>query len=201
MRRDTAAPHFEQVPFRGMRLLAVDGVLRIAIWRIMFWGVRCVPGSLLVLGGSWRLVKTMQKIDAETLPKSSKKGLDGVQNHEKWIPNPCKILKKSSWGCPLGALWRQVGASETRPGGAYPILIFSSAFWRHLADLGRHFGPSWLPKGSQNHSFLAWNLKKMRKRAPKNDARKNMKFRLIFDAKMGGPDRWLQSSRSMLVAF
>jgi hypothetical protein len=29
----------------------------------------------------------------------------------------------------------------------------------------------------------------MRKRAPKNDPRKNMKFRFIFDAKMGGPDR------------
>ena len=36
MRRDTAAPHFERVPFCEVRLLAVDGVLRIAIWRIMF---------------------------------------------------------------------------------------------------------------------------------------------------------------------
>jgi len=29
----------------------------------------------------------------------------------------------------------------------------------------------------------------MRKRVPENDASKNMKFRLIFDAKMGSPDR------------
>ena len=33
----------------------------------------------------------------------------------------------------------------------------------------------------------------MRKRGPENDARKNMKFRLILDAKMRDPDRWLQS--------
>lgn len=36
MRRDTAAPHFEQVPFRGMRLFEVDCVMRNDNSSVMF---------------------------------------------------------------------------------------------------------------------------------------------------------------------
>jgi hypothetical protein len=50
-----------------------------------------VPGSLLVLGGSWRLVKTTQKIIRETLAKSSKKCLEGY----KITKNGDKIYAKS----------------------------------------------------------------------------------------------------------
>ena len=64
-------------------------------------------GSLLVLGGSWRLVKTMQKIDADILVKSSNKRLE----ESKIVKKGCKIhaqsIKKDRWdalgdvGCPL----------------------------------------------------------------------------------------------------
>jgi hypothetical protein len=46
------------------------------------------------------------------------------------------------------------------------------AFWRHLGDLGRHFGPSWLPKGSQNHTFLHNILQKVKKWRHRNDTKK-----------------------------
>ena len=36
MRRDTAAPHFEQMPFRGMRLFEVDCIVRNANSIFMF---------------------------------------------------------------------------------------------------------------------------------------------------------------------
>ena len=42
------------VPFCGLRFVAVDSFLRIAILRLVSREVRCVPGSLLVLGGSLR---------------------------------------------------------------------------------------------------------------------------------------------------
>jgi len=58
-----------------------------------------------------------------------------------------------------------------------PLSGFWMPFWTRLA-----------PKGVPKSDFLASNLEKIRKRHPKNDARKNIKCRLIFDAKMGGPD-------------
>jgi hypothetical protein len=81
-----------------------------------------VRGSLLVLGGSWRLVKTMQQIDAEILVKSSNKRLE----ESKIVKNGRKIHAKSlkndrgdalgDLGCPLDV---QVGGGTSkseRPG-------------------------------------------------------------------------------------
>ena len=42
-----------------------------------------------------------------------------------------------------------------------------SDYWRHLCDFGRHFGPSWAPRGSQNRAFWyqdAPRCQKMRSR-------------------------------------
>ena len=57
MRRDTAGPHFEQVPFRGMGLFEDDCVVRNPNSIFMFEETVCLPGSVLVLCGSWRLAK------------------------------------------------------------------------------------------------------------------------------------------------
>ena len=65
MRRDTAAPPpFVVVPFREVRLLAVDGILRIVIWRSVCCGNRLrawfFAGSWLVLGGPGRFLATCE---------------------------------------------------------------------------------------------------------------------------------------------
>jgi len=102
-----------------------------------------VPGSLLVLGGFWRLVKTMHKIDVESLAKS-------CQNASKFDQNGTHERSESGLGSRLF-----VGHAKTlRIGQNW------EAFWRHLADFGRDFGPSWLAKGSQNHPFWHKILKK-----------------------------------------
>ena len=57
MRRDTAAPRFVQVPFRGMRFLAVGGIIWNAVSCFVFLIFVCVPCSVLVLavlGGSFQ---------------------------------------------------------------------------------------------------------------------------------------------------
>ena len=70
MRRDTAAPLFEQVPFRGMRLFEVACVVGNANSTLCVEGTVCVPGSVLVLGGSfWKL---FCKISADLFPKCLK---------------------------------------------------------------------------------------------------------------------------------
>ena len=97
-----------------------------------------------------------------------------------------------------GALWKRCWKSVRETASArlricricVPLGGFWMPFWTQLA-----------PKGIPKAHFLAQNLEKLRKYIPKNDARKNMKFRRFFDAKMGSPDGWLQSSRSMLVPF
>ena len=56
MRRDTAAPRFVQVPFRGMRFLAVGGIIWNVVSCFEFSIFVCVPCSVLVLGGPWRFL-------------------------------------------------------------------------------------------------------------------------------------------------
>ena len=53
MRRDTAAPRFVQVPFRGVRFFAVGGIIWNAVSCFVFFIFVCVLCSVLVLGGSW----------------------------------------------------------------------------------------------------------------------------------------------------
>jgi hypothetical protein len=54
-------------------------------------------------------------------------------------------------------------------------MIFS-AFWRHLGDFGRHFGPHWVPKGVPKSHIFAENQHKMRKNEIQEGVWKNMKF-------------------------
>ena len=80
MRRDTAAPCFEQVPFRAMRLLAVESVVRIAIWRIMFRGVRCVLVSVLVLGWFLASCEIKAQLDPETMRNVARNVPESMNN-------------------------------------------------------------------------------------------------------------------------
>ena len=53
---------------------------------------------------------------------------------------------------------------------------FFRAFWRHLADLGCHFGPSWIPRGVQKSCFWVSGWKNYEKRVSENETRKNIKI-------------------------
>ena len=77
-----------------------------------------------------------------------------------------------------------------RSGGAQCGTVFQicSRLGRHLADFGRHLGPSWVPKRVPKSHFWRKVRPKIEKMTPENDARKNIKFKLIFEPKMGGPD-------------
>ena len=69
---------------------------------------------------------------------------------------PWKIIL-GRLGCPFDV---QVGGGTPKSEHG---LCFLGAFGRHLADFGRHLGPSWVPKGSQNPPFLHKISKKVRK--------------------------------------
>ncbi len=53
MRRDTAAPHFGDVPFWGSRFVAVDCVLRMVILGLVSLGLRLCAWFF---AGSWRVL-------------------------------------------------------------------------------------------------------------------------------------------------
>ena len=144
MRRDTAAPQFWKVPFCGLRLFAVDGVLRIAILRLVSRGVRFCAWffacSLLVLGGFLArrfvtcnfddlqmCVRNYAKSDAKIIENRSGMVPKSVQNRPKWCPGAPRT-------CNVQRATRQ-GAK-----GSVPHTDFAD-FWRHLDDFGRQWGP------------------------------------------------------------
>ena len=64
--------------------------------------------------------------------------------------------------------------------------------------------PFWTPvdfEGGPKIAFSAIMLEKSEKRGSRSGSGKNMKFRRVFDAKMGGPEMVKRSSRPMLVAI
>ena len=62
-------------------------------------------------------------------------------------------------------------------------MIFE-AFWRHLSDLGRHFGTNWAPRGSQNPSFWHQGASKVGKRRSRKASKKLYKNDAEKDEKM-----------------
>ena len=102
-----------------------------------------MPGFLLVLGGFWRLAKTMQKIDAETLPKSPKKGLEGskIMKNEPQIHSKIrKMAPKSDSGRIFDAGWQRIARGTmfwSHFGATWPILAAI------LASAGSHNEPFW----------------------------------------------------------
>ena len=53
------------------------------------------------------------------------------------------------------------------PATIWTARCFFTACWRHLTDLGSHLGPSWIPKGSQNHHFGTSSWKNDENESPK----------------------------------
>ena len=53
------------------------------------------------------------------------------------------------------------------------VKIKIEAFWRHLANFGRHFGPSWIPKGFQNRDFGHQVEKRIKNDVQKRDPKKH----------------------------
>ena len=99
----------------------------------------CVPGSVLVLGCSWRLVNTIQKMDGETLPKSSKQCLEGAKIMKNGAQIHAKSIKNGLGGArvPFGRVsW---------PMGERSNLIFV-IFVKKSEILGAIFGAKMVPK-------------------------------------------------------
>ena len=57
--------------------------------------------------------------------------------------------------------------SEMNPEKGVTIKMKMAAFWRHLGDFGRHLGPSWAPRGSQNRAFWHQVAPKSQKMRPR----------------------------------
>ena len=90
-------------------------------------------------------------------PKSVKNDAQIHENSAQIHPKLVKMVTQSVPKVILEASRRSV----IRPG------VFGDHLWRHLGDFGRHFGPSWAPRGSQNLVFwykVAPKSQKMRPR-------------------------------------
>ena len=79
-------------------------------------------------------------------------------------------------------------------------LCFFRAFWCHLADLGRNFWPSWIPRKVQKSCFWVSCWKNYEKRVSENETRKNIKIWLKFCLKMRGFGRFKWAFRWGRVA-
>ena len=77
------------------------------------------------------------------IPKSIKIHAKSIQNQLKWCQG---VFRKRPW--------EQVGSRLPKKALRLPTVEMNLAgLWRHLGDFGRHFGPSWAPRGSQNRAF------------------------------------------------
>ena len=72
--------------------------------------------------------------------------------------------------------------------------------WRHLVDLGSHFGAHWILKGSQNWQYSYKINIKLEKRVCRNVSWKNMILGCMFGVTMGGLEKPKQAFRHILVA-
>ena len=113
-----------------------------------------------------------------------------VQPKRKWVPKSMVNLWKlhqyhenGNHGR-IGRPLRRQFARETLKGGVWH-LDFSS-FCRHLADFGRHCGPSWIPREVQKSCFWVSCWKNDEKRVSENETRKTSKFDRKFVPKWEG---------------
>ena len=79
----------------------------------------------------------------------------------------------TSWA-PRGSqnrpFWHQVAPKNQRKKlsrKSATVFCARAAFWRHLGDFGRHLGPSWAPRGSQNRPFWPQVAPKTQKMSPR----------------------------------
>ena len=76
------------------------------------------------------------------------------------------------------------------------IKIANESVWRHLVDLGSHFGAHWILKGSQNQA-LSYNAKT--NKCPDKRLGRTC-FGDGFVAKTGGLEKWTQAFRIIRAA-
>ena len=57
-----------------------------------------------------------------------------------------------------------------------PAYAFLACFWRILVDFGRHLGPSWAPRGSQNRPFWRQDAPEVEKMTHKKGSQKKLEI-------------------------
>ena len=107
---------------------------------------------------------------ANAAPKSIKNDAQIRENSSQIHPKLVKMVPQSVPKVILEASRRSV----IRPG------VFGDHLWRHLGDFGRHFGPSWAPRGSQNRAFGRQGVPKAAKIASKKRSKKKLDFLIEF---------------------
>ena len=90
------------------------------------------------------------------------------------------MVPRSGPKATLGASWFEVAKKGAT---SFHVLCFFWAFWRHLGDFGRHFGPSWAPRGSQNRAFWNQDALKCRKMRLRMRHKKKHEFLIEFRSK------------------
>ena len=123
-------------------------------------------------------------------PKAAKKESNAVKGNKKAPqgsekdqmgatsePNGAKRSPEESQRAPKGHL-RTTLVSEVAFGSS--IGVFRASFWRHLADLKCHLGPSWAPKGFPKSHCWRKVRQKIEKGGIKKRCRKLHDFLMEF---------------------
>ena len=104
--------------------------------------------------------------------------------HQQLCNNPSKAMQNQSKIDQNGAKERSESdlGSKSVPGFQKSGHGFEKwmQFLRHLGDFGRHFGPSWAPRGSQNRAFGRQGVPKAAKIASKKRSKKKLDFLIEF---------------------
>ena len=152
MRRDTAAPSFWGSAFRdSFRQVALAGLCLPILWWILFdlgrsWQISSEPCLFICRFKKTHLQTSVQK----RCPKTTTNPLTSLSKLRKIDPtsitNRPTIHQKS-----IGIDSGKRSVTEAQRGTTVKINI--EAFWRHLADFGRNFGPRWISKGQSARCF------------------------------------------------
>ena len=132
-------------------------------------------------------------VESEKLADTSNTGTENCENGSRAHQNPLKMELKNA------SQIDQMGSEMLRAASGAPV-GFRNAQNDHrllcarclLAPLGRFGVPFWDPvdfEGGPKTTFLAIMLEKNKKNEVQERFQKNMKFRWIFDAEMGGAGR------------
>ena len=155
MRRDTAAPSFWGSAIRDpFRQVALAGLCLPILWLILFdlgrpWQI--LADFVRTLFVFCRFKKThLQTSVQRRCPKTTTNPLTIRSKLRKIDPksitNRPTIHQKS-----IGIDSGKRSVTEAQRGTTVKMKI--EAFWRHLADFGRHFGPRWISKGQSARCF------------------------------------------------
>ena len=77
-------------------------------------------------------------------------------------------------------MFSNLGRPISDPPGGGRVQARTTPLGRHLGDFGRHFGPSWAPRGAQNRAFGRQGVPKAAKIASKKRSKKKLDFLIEF---------------------